>query len=456
MPNLEKSRKKTARLGSFGISFHGGTEEMNRDVLITDGHWRKTLAAVRGLGRNGVRVTVGESTRIATAMFSRYCSRRLAYPSVFFKPQRFLEFLEKELTSRPYRMLLPMEDETLELIASHRDVFSRLAYLPFVDTRRLRFARRKDKILRLAQDLGIPTPETWLITDLAQIETLKARLPYPVVIKPRTGSGAVGIRYPRDPDELVSQYRSAHARHPFPMIQEMVPRDGAGYGASFLFDEKGRVKASFVHKRLREYPVTGGASTLRESVRRDDVLEMGRALLEAIGWFGVAMVEFKLDPRDSTPKLMEVNPRFWGSLALAVGAGVNFPYLLYLMSLGIDFRPVEEYKIGQRCRWLLPGDLLHFVRNPNRGSLLPGFLSNRNTAHDIWSREDPLPVVGNLLTLLTLVYDRDMKHRLRERKMKDEGGENTKTNIDHSTSDTERRMGKPEGRDQPSRWPRPV
>ena len=145
---------------------------------------------------------------------------------------------------------------------------------------------------------------------------------------------------------------------------------------------------------------------------------MAVALLNALDWFGVAMVEFKLDPRDGIPKLMEVNPRFWGSLALSIEAGVNFPYLLYRMSLGERFKPVHDYEIGKRVRWLLPGDILHFIHNPRRLSILPEFLDfwDPNTAYDIISLKDPLPALGRMLTLLTLLYDPDMKWRLRTRR----------------------------------------
>ena len=137
-----------------------------------------------------------------------------------------------------------------------------------------------------------------------------------------------------------------------------------------------------------------------------------------MGWFGVAMVEFKLDPRDGLPKLMEINPRFWGSLPLAIEAGVNFPLLLYRMACGETFKPVENYRIGRRCRWLLPGDILHFIFNPRRHRLVPGFFRFRDpdTAYDILSVRDPLPALAKILTPLTFLYDRNMKFRLRKRR----------------------------------------
>lgn len=391
---------------------------MSYDVFLTDGHWRKTLATVRALGTNGVRVTVGESTRLATAAFSKYCHRRVVYPSPLFKASDFINFIKNELARRSYQMLLPMEDETVALLSKYRSELSRWTYLPVPSYQKLQFAQNKENVLKLAEKSGIPIPKTWYIHDISILHDLKDELPYPVVIKPKNSAGAVGVFYPRNSKELMKQYLTVHRRFPYPLIQEQIPGHGAGYGASFLMDEAGRVKASFVHKRLREYPVTGGASTLRVSVRHDDILDMARTLLKTLDWFGVAMVEFKMDPRDRTPKLMEINPRFWGSLWLAVTAGVNFPYLLYRMSRGENFTPVEHYQIGKKCRWLLPGDILHFINHPKKGDLLPGFFNfwEKHTAYDILSVKDPLPVLGRILTPLTFLYDKDMKHRLKQRK----------------------------------------
>jgi predicted ATP-grasp superfamily ATP-dependent carboligase len=115
---------------------------------------------------------------------------------------------------------------------------------------------------------------------------------------------------------------------------------------------------------------------------------------------------------------MEINPRFWGSLALAIAAGVNFPYLLLRMARGEKFKPVERYTLGTKCRWLLPGDLLHFIRNPERARLQPSFFKFRgpDLAYDILSLRDPLPVLARALTPLTFLYDPDMQTRLQMRK----------------------------------------
>jgi hypothetical protein len=89
------------------------------------------------------------------------------------------------------------------------------------------------------------------------------------------------------------------------------------------------------------------------------------------------------------------------------------------MSRGENFKPVEYYQTGIKCRWLLPGDILHFIFNPERMSLLPEFFNfwDKKTSYDILSLKDPLPILARILTPLTFLYDPDMKHRLKQRKI---------------------------------------
>ena len=383
-------------------------------VFVTDGHWRKTLAVVRSLGRRGIRVTVGESTRIATSFFSKYCSKQVIYPSPIRHPDGFLQRLRQEVATG-CRVIFPMEEETLLLVARHRDFFERLAFLPIAPYEKIQFIRDKQRLLKFAMGKGIPCPRTSFFKTPDEVK--RSRIELPAVIKPRMSSGAFGIRYVTEAQELLPAYLGVHRKYPLPLVQERIPREGDSLGVSALFDEDSKVKAAFVHRRLREYPISGGPSTLRESVLHPQVLELGLSLLKALDWFGVAMVEFKMDPRDNTPKLMEVNPRFWGSLQLAIFSGVDFPYLIYRMAKGESFEPGLTYGVGRRCRWLLPGDLFHFLWNPNRFHLSPPFFDffNENTCYDIISVEDPWPVLGRILTLLTLFYDRDMRRFLAPR-----------------------------------------
>lgn len=383
-------------------------------VFVTDAHWRKTLAAVRSLGKGGLQVTAGESSPFAMSLFSRYCKRRVVYPSVHRKPQAFLTFLHRELDRYPYDLVIPMEEETLLLLARHRGGSPAINRLPIPPAEMIAQVRDKGWLLRHAARQGIPIPKTaWLDTPDDLTAAIRS-IPPPWVIKPRVSSGSFGIAYVEQRNKIAEAYHAVHRLYPSPLLQERIPPEGGAFGCSALMD-RGRVKAIFVHRRLREYPIAGGPSTLRESIRHPHIEEMTVKLLHSLCWHGVAMVEFKVDPRDGVPKLMELNPRFWGSLALAIHAGVDFPMLLYRMAMGEDFPPVVDYKVGVRCRWLLPGDLLHFINNPQRFSLDPSFFRFRGIHDDILSWSDPFPLLGAFFTLLSLPFDKDLRRFLRPR-----------------------------------------
>lgn len=381
-------------------------------VFVTDGYWRKTLAAVRALGRRGVRVTVGESTYLAPALFSRYCHCRVRTPSPVLQPSQYLDFLETYLKRHPHHVLMPMEEDTLLLLARNRERFQNITSLPCAAHHHLLFARDKLKVLRRAEALDIPIPRTFEIDNMAEAKPLSKQLEYPVVVKPRVGSGSAGVEYVEEPAQLPAALDRVFRSGQSPLVQERLPSEGAGIGASFLLDQNHQVRASFIHRRLREYPVQGGPSTLRQSIIHEQARRDGARLLENLRLVGVGMVEFKIDSRDGTAKLLEVNPRFWGSLALAVNTGVNFPYLLTLMALGLDFTAVHTYRLGHLCRWLLPGDILHFLQNPNRWRLKPSFFQFRrpNLSYDIIDMDDPLPILGTFLGLLPFYSSKDFVH----------------------------------------------
>jgi predicted ATP-grasp superfamily ATP-dependent carboligase len=305
-----------------------------------------------------------------------------------------------------------MEEDTLLLLAQHRERFAPITRLPFAAYDKLLFARDKLKVLRQAEALNIPTPRTYEITSIDEIDPLTGKLQYPVVVKPRVGSGSAGMCYVSEPSQLSPALERLFLSGQLPLVQERLPADGAGIGASFLLDQEHQIRASFIHRRIREYPVEGGPSTLRESIIHDQVRHDGARLLQNLHLTGVAMVEFKIDSRDGKAKLLEVNPRFWGSLALAINAGVNFPYLLTLMALELDFPPVLDYRLGHFCRWLLPGDILHFLKNPGRWHLKPSFFQFRkpNLTYDIVDLKDPLPILGSVLALLPFYLSQDFVH----------------------------------------------
>jgi len=368
-------------------------------VFVTDAGLRNTVAVMRSLGKKGIEVTGGEGSALAMGFYSKYCKKRVIYPSPKNSPEKWLDFVLRELSCDRYDMMLPMDDDTVALAARNKELLSKYARIPVPDYDTLMKAKNKAITYEYAIKNNIPFPKTYFVNNLKEVEKLNNRIPFPVVIKPKEGSGARGIVYVKDRETLYCEYLKVHQKYEFPLIQEYIPPGGSTYGVFLLLNEDSEVRAVFAHKRIREFPISGGPSTLRKGVWRPDLIMLGFKLLRSMEWFGIAMVEFKEDPRDGIPKLMEVNPRFWGSLELSILSGVDFPYLLYRMVVDGEINPVTTYRIGIRCRWLV-GDILHFLANPERFTMKPSFFNffDRKTGYDVLSLKDPGPTLGFLIS----------------------------------------------------------
>jgi predicted ATP-grasp superfamily ATP-dependent carboligase len=330
-------------------------------VFVTDGEQRATLALVRALGRAGISVTVGAKSADSLAGSSRYCAGRVRYPSPSERGQAFQASMLEEMQSGGYQVLFPMTDITTILVAQMGETLRPLVRVPIPAEEQIGQVQDKRQVLLAAQKIGIGCPETFMLDEHQNLDAVAARLPYPVVLKPRLSwlwrngewvSG--GVQYAHGAEDLKKKYLESHALIPRPLVQERIEGEGRGV---FLLVWNGELKAAFCHRRLREKPPWGGVSVYRESIPFEpEIVDQSYKLLQAFGWQGPAMVEFKVDNRDGRLKLMEVNGRFWGSLQLALDAGMNFPLLYYRLAIGEDPPSQFDYKVGVRSRWLL-GDL---------------------------------------------------------------------------------------------------
>ncbi len=343
---------------------------MTPSVLVTDGEQRAALAAVRSLGRAGHRVFVCGSAERSLAAASRYARGSARVPDPLTTPGPYVEGVDRLIRSWEIEVLLPVTEP------------SHLALLPVADrwpAVRLpapdfdRFSRIHDKpaLLDVAARLGITVPSERRIGWRADPDELQG-LEFPVVVKPGRSVPAVGtklaVRLASDlPDLERCLGTLPEAAFPILLQQRIV---GPGVGI-FLLRWAGRWLAVFAHRRLREKPPWGGVSVYRESVEPPPgLVELSRRLLEAYEWEGVAMVEYKIDRTTGEAHLMEVNGRLWGSLQLAIDAGVDFPRLLVEAVLGEHVAPVRTFKVGVRSRWWL-GDLDHLIACLRRRPAIP-------------------------------------------------------------------------------------
>ncbi len=363
------------------------------NAVVLDGNERSALAVTRSLAAKGIRIAVGSQGQRCLASSSRGCNFSFSYPSPHETPDEFVNFMRETMATLHRAVLLPVTDVTVAEILRHRHLFQGSSVLPFADYSKYLAVSDKANLFALAQQVKVPVPGTIICsgTDPSSpiIKEVK-KIGFPVVIKPaysrvRLDNAWINTRvsYANDVFALTKILEEKpFGGIPF-LIQERIKGPGLGI---FLLMKDREVLARFAHKRIREKPPSGGVSVLCESIEPPpEALRAAETLLRSVDWFGAAMVEFKWDQRDNQPKLMEVNARFWGSLQLAISAGVDFPYMLYRLATGGRVAPMLEYKTGLKSRWEL-GDLDHLLirlrKKPEAISLPEGAPSRRKVLAD--------------------------------------------------------------------------
>lgn len=277
------------------------------------------------------------------------------FPKLFAR--HFDKFLVGDLKniakSEPHDLLIPVGNSSVEA-ASKLGI--KTALLPPPES--IQIALNKSLTLNLAEKLGIPTPQTFSIKSIEEVDNLP--LSFPCVVKGIMEAGKNVVSYPNTLCETKNAILRILAdnsqRGCLPIIQEYIPGTGLGF---FGLYQAGTLKRFYMHQRLREFPVSGGASTAAKTIYHPQAFAYGKKLLDHLQWHGPAMVEFKYDPRKEQLALMEINPKFWGSTELGLAAGVNFGELLARMAKGeqlaADHSP-DSYK-KMTFYWPFEGDL---------------------------------------------------------------------------------------------------
>lgn len=364
-------------------------------VLVLDANTRQAIVAIRQLGRHGVDVTAGSETRVPAGALSRHADRHVRYADPRSETDEFLAAIEAELQRREYDMVLPITDATVIPVVDHRQRLEAHATVPFLPSDRLGDALDKYRTIAAARAAGVPHPRT-LSPSTLDVDRVVDELGFPVIVKPRRGSQRLGVTRCDSPESLRRTFERTRREFGPVLLQEYVPDGGEG-GVYALCDDSSSLAAVTVQRRLRTNPPEGGPSTLRETVEDPDLVSLADRLLGTLDWQGVAMVEFRVDAETGEPVLMEVNPRLWGSLALSVFAGVNFPVLLYQYAVNGEIDPSLEYDVGVRSRWLF-GDALQLLARDDTLTALREFVrsSDAPCRYDVLDWSDPLPALGYL------------------------------------------------------------
>ncbi|WP_018945767.1 ATP-grasp domain-containing protein [Thioalkalivibrio sp. AKL17] len=306
--------------------------------------------------------------------------------------------------------VVPVGDGELSALTSNEEALAPRIHRLYPTAENARRVLEKSRTLAVAERYGLPAPRTAYLRTRDDLDICPEDFPFPAIVKPQDRGRANPMR--------IRYFESAPAMQSFMaplmdsgsewMLQEYAP--GVGVGVEILMHD-GEPLIVFQHRRLKEFPITGGVGVRCVSEKPDDDLATQAVrLLRALEWEGLAMVEFRYDPVSGSARLMEVNGRCWGSMALPIQCGVAFPYYAWQLLHGQTPDVPSHYPAGSRMRWLageirrLPqvaGQLARGERPWSNGLgdvALTGADFFTGTRDALWSWKDPVPALRDLRT----------------------------------------------------------
>ena len=303
------------------------------------------LGIVRSLGRHGVPVCVIDDEH-SIARFSRYATHAVKTASL--RDERQTVDIVRDVGRRVGLdgwVLYPTRDETVAAFSRYRALLSEQFRVPTPDWTTMQWVWDKRNTYRMAGELGIPTPRTWYLSRVDELEGIPVDAP--LAIKPAikehfvyaTKAKAWRANTKAELRQLFDR-AAGHVGAGEVMVQDLIPGGGEQQFAYCAFFKNGRAMASMVVRRRRQHPPEfGRASTFVEAIELPILETLSERFLRAINYYGLVELEYKLDPRDGQYKLLDVNGRTWGYHTLGSGAGVDFPHLLFADQMGEAIEP---------------------------------------------------------------------------------------------------------------------
>lgn len=332
------------------------------NALVTDADQRVALEITRSLGKAGLSVLLvekSENNSSPLAAASKYCQNFQAVSN--YKSKEFIALCEQ------CEVIYPVSTNTiLECYQKVIPAYPEKFLLP-ADSRLFKDINDKSILSQLANNAGVKYPETISLSEKCDFKEAAEKTGYPLILKLSNDEGLFLPPVERyrlvKSEAIISEAYASLKRHGKNILmQPYINGDGVGF--SVIYNKTNECIATFQHHRLREYPVTGGPSTYCKSVNYDTVAQQGRQLLDSLQWTGPAMVEFKYNVETGEAVLLEVNPRYWGSLPLARKSGLNIPLLHYKILTETDkniSHVQQTYKENVKLKFFIT-DLLSAVK----------------------------------------------------------------------------------------------
>jgi len=324
-----------------------------KKILVTSGAWQSSLACIQSLGRRRHDVFLIDELQ-SSPINSRFCRSRIPSPAEKDE-DRYLEFLLNLVKTGSYDVLVPISDSVVRYCSKHKKALERFIKMVLPDYDTLSLAADKDKLYAFAHKENIHIPKTYFPSDFLEVKKLAEKDIFPCVIKIPVSVAGKGVFYINNKEELMRAYHSKTFDGQWPVIQDFV--DGDFYGLTGLAFE-GKLAMFFMYRTPRKYSMEGTPPILF-SVMDDVLLEQARGIISKLGWSGAINLDFLKDPQRGYV-LLEVNPRFGGSLNFAYRMGIDLPWAYCQLALGTKAQEIKQpqYPQGTMFRTIFPTEII--------------------------------------------------------------------------------------------------
>lgn len=320
--------------------------DRSRPAFVLEGGGRGDLGVVRSLGDARIPVTLLVQRDHSVVARSRHVTRRIRMPDADASDAARLEALHRAAASERRRpVLFVAGDRSLRFVSQHRASIEEVVDLDLAPTAVVDACLQKDRFATMAAAAGLAVPATLTVTTAAELADRVGALVFPVFVKAahRIHWGGLprgvipepkGFRVDA-PAALVRLFEALEASGvpgavANTLVQEYVPGpDDAHYDVHAYRDPQHGVTQAFVGRKLRIYPPHAGLGAYVISQWEPDLAELAAGMLDALGYRGIANMNFKRDERTGAFKLLEINGRYSMWTELPMRAGCNMPLAGY-------------------------------------------------------------------------------------------------------------------------------
>ena len=377
-------------------------------ILILDAYARQTLPIVRGFKKIGCDVTVVGFSKLDIGLSSKHPDHKIKLDCEKDDYEKQERLYRELIKSRKYDLVVPMTDYSATILAKNKKEFSEHVHIAVADKEIFDLAANKQNTMRICKENNIPSPQTIFSNDpLVDIE--KSGMKYPLVIKPKSGCGSIGFNIVKSEEHLKEILEKQKETKDEFFIQDYIPSDGPQYGAEAYRDKNGEMSFVLINEKPRWFPLDGGSPTINITIHDEQMRDITVRLLNSMNWQGYANIDFVMDKRDNTPKVLEVNARISAAARIDEYAGINVSKCIYEDAFCDKVSKYEDYEDGLRTSCLLT-ETLWFLKSKDRGKIKPSVFNRKKTKDVIFSANDLIPSIT-----FCLQSAKNYKHAMKQR-----------------------------------------